>query len=76
MLLKLPFPTNIGWLLKLYIIIPHSETVVEITFSRIGLIMTKKQCSLGDQSFEMLMRVFFFKDPLNIEEIIKAIMQN
>ena len=68
------FP-KIRRLLKLYIIIPHSEAVVEITFSRMGLMMTKKQCPLEDRSLDMLMRVSFFKDPLNIEEV-KAIMHN
>ena len=61
-------------MLKLYTIMPHSEAV-ERTFSRMGLIMTKKLCSLEDQSLDMLMRVFFFKDPLNIEEV-KAITHN
>ena len=42
------------------------------TFSRMGLIMTKKRCSLEDQSLNMLMRVSFFKDPLNIEEVISS----
>ena len=68
------FP-KIRRLLKLYIIIPHSEAVVERTFSRMGLMMTKKQCLLEDRSLDMLMRVSFFKDPLNIEEV-KAIMHN
>ena len=68
------FP-KIRRLLKLYIIIPHSEAVVERTFSRMGLIMTKEQCPLEDRSLDMLMRVSFFKDPLNIEEV-KAIMHN
>ena len=65
---------NIRRLLKLYIIIPHSEAVVGRTFSRMGS-MTRKRCSLEDQSLDMLMRVSFFKDPLNIEEV-KAIMHN
>ena len=66
---------NIRRLLKLYIIIPHSEAVVGRTFSRMGSIMTTKRYSLEDQSLDMLMRVSFFKDPLNIEEV-KAIMHN
>ena len=55
--------------------IPHSKAVVERTFSRMGLIMSRKQCSLEDQSLDILMRGSFFKDPLNIEEV-KAIMHN
>ena len=66
---------SIRRLLKLCIIIPHSETVVERTFSGVGLIMTKKRCSKEDQSHDMLMRFSFFKDPLNIEDV-KAIMHS
>ena len=51
------FP-NIRRLLKIYIIIQHSEAVVERMFSKIGLRMTKKQCPLEEKSLDMLMRTF------------------
>ena len=34
------------------------EAVVECMFSKIGLIMTKKQFSLEDESLDILMRIF------------------
>ena len=40
---------NIRHLLKIYLIILHSETVAECMFFKIGLIKTKKQCYLEDE---------------------------
>ena len=34
------------------------EAVVECMFSKMGLIMTKKQLSLEDESLDILMRIF------------------
>lgn len=38
------------------------EAVVECMFSKMGLIMTKKQFSLEDESLDMLMRIFLIFD--------------
>ena len=51
------FPT-IRCLLKIYIIITHSEAVVEHMFSKMDVIMTNKWCSSEDESLDMLMRIF------------------
>ena len=44
------FP-NIRRLLSIYILIPHSEAVVERGFSLMGQIMTKKRCALDDKVY-------------------------
>ena len=59
------FP-NIRRLLAIYILIPHTEAVVEHGFSKMGQIMTKKRCTLDDNS---LMRISYRKEPLNDTEI-------
>ena len=62
------FP-NIRRLLSIYILIPHSEAVVERGFSLMGQIMTKKRCALDDKSLDLLMRIAYRKDPLQNHEI-------
>ena len=48
-------------LLKVYIIIPSSEAVVERGLSKMNLIMTKKRCSLDSINLDTLMRILFRK---------------
>ena len=36
------------------------EAAVEHIFSKMGLMMTKKQCSLEDESLEILMIIFWW----------------
>ena len=50
------FP-NIQRLLCIYLLIPHTEAVVERGFSKMSQIMTKKQSTLDDKSLDMLMRI-------------------
>ena len=52
--LSTAFPT-IWRLLKVYVIIPFSEVVVERGFSKMNLIMTKKRCPLDSINLETLM---------------------
>ena len=40
-----------------------------------GLIMTKKRCSLQKKSLDMLMRISYFKKPFDMETT-KRIIQN
>lgn len=46
-------------LFKIYII-SNSEAVVECMFSKMGLIMTKKRCSLENDSLDMLNFLMIF----------------
>ena len=62
------FP-NVRRLLAIYILIPHTEAVVERGFSKMGQIMTKKRCTLDDSSLDMLMRISYRKEPLRDAEI-------
>ena len=62
------FP-NVRRLLAIYILIPHTEAVVERGFSKMGQIMTKKRCTLDDNSLDMLMRISYRKEPLRDAEI-------
>ena len=48
------FPT-IRRFLKVYVIIPFSEAVVERGFSKMNFIMTKKRCSLSSINLDALM---------------------
>ena len=50
------FP-NIRRLLAIYMIITHAEAVVERWFSKMGQIMTKKRCTLDDESLDALKRI-------------------
>ena len=54
------FPT-IWRLLKVYVIIPFSEAVVERGFSKMNLIMTQKRCSLDSINLDALMQISFWK---------------
>ena len=62
------FP-NIRRLLKIYVLIPMSEAVVERGFSKMGQIMTKKRTALDDSSLDTLMRISYHKEPLTSNEI-------
>ena len=62
------FP-NIRRLLILYLLIPHTEAVVERGFSRMAQIMTKKRCTLDGKSLDILMRISYRKEPLQTGEV-------
>ena len=66
------FP-NIRCLLAIYVIIPHAEAVVEVGFSKMGQIMTKKRCALDDESLDMLMRISHRQQPLKSHELNQKI---
>ena len=53
---------NIRRLRKFFIIIPHSDAIVECMLSKIGLVTTKKNCSLQGESLDILMG--FFSDDI------------
>ena len=57
------FPT-IRYLLKLFILVPMSEAIVERGFSKMKLIMTDKRTRLDDKSLDALMRISFQSEPL------------
>ena len=48
------FP-NVQHLLIIYLLVPYTEAVVECGFSKMGQIMTKKRCSLDDNSLDLLL---------------------
>ena len=62
------FP-QIRRLLLLYVLIPHTEAIVERGFSRMGQIMTKKRSTLDDNSLDLLMRISYRKKPFDVVEI-------
>ena len=62
------FP-NIRKLLRLYVLIPQSEAVVERGFSKMKLIMTDKRTRLEPESLDSLMRISCNSKPLSIEEV-------
>ena len=62
------FP-SIQWLLKIYVLIPMSEVIVERGFSKVGQIVTKKRTALDDNSLEMLIRISYNKIPLNTNDV-------
>ena len=70
--LSIAFPT-IRRLLKVYVIIPFSEAVVERGFSKMNLIMTRKRCSLDSINLGALMRISFRKKKLESHEIEEVI---
>ena len=70
--LSTAFPT-IWRLLKVYVIIPFSEVVVERGFSKMNLIMTKKRCPLDSINLETLMWISFRKKKLEGHEIEEVI---
>ena len=51
-------------LLKIYVLIPMTEAIVERGFPKMGQIVTKKRTALDDNSLEMLMRISHNKTPL------------
>ena len=65
--------TTIWRLLKVYIIIPFSEAVVERAFSKINPIMTEKRCSLNSINLDALMQILFQKKKLESHEIEEVI---
>ena len=52
------FP-NIRYLLKLFVLVPISEAVVEIGFSKMKLTLTNKRTQLDNKSLDALMRMSF-----------------
>ena len=66
------FP-NVKILLRLLVLIPQSEAVVERGFSKMKLIMTDKRTNLDPKSLESLMRISFKSNALCSEEINKII---
>ena len=71
--LSAAFPT-IRRLLKVYVIIPYSEAVVERGFSKVNLIMTKKKCSLDSINLDAFMPILFGKKKLESHEIEEVIV--
>ena len=49
--------------------IPMSEAVVERGYSKMGQIMTKKRTALDDNSLETLMRISYYKESLNTNDV-------
>ena len=62
------FP-NVRKLLRLYVLIPQSEAVVERGFSKMKLIMTDKRTRLEPESLDSLMRISYNSKPLSTEEV-------
>ena len=62
------FP-SIQQLLKIYVLIPVSEAIVERGLSKMGQIVTKKHTALDDNSLETLMRISYNKTPLNTNDV-------
>ena len=62
------FP-SIQRLLKMYVLIPMSEDIVERGFSKIGKIVMKKHTALDDNSLEILMRISYNKTLLNTNDV-------
>ena len=57
------FP-NIRKLLRLYVLLPQSEAVVERGFSKMKLIMTDKRSRLEPESLDSFMRISYNSEPL------------
>ena len=62
--IEMAFP-NIQRLLKIYICIPQSEAIVECGFSKMNLILTKKQMAFDNDTLDALMRPSYWKTKLN-----------
>ena len=62
------FP-SIQRLLKMYVLIPMSEDIVERGFSKIGIIVMKKHTALDDNSLEILMHISYNKTLLNTNDV-------
>ena len=65
---KTAFP-NVQRLMKIYVLIPMSEAIVERGFSKIGQIMAKKCTALDENSLEILMRISYHKQFLNTNDV-------
>ena len=61
------FP-NVRRLLIIYLLLPHTETIVERGFSKMSQIMTKKRCSLDDNSLDLLMCISRNKKSLTTKD--------
>ena len=70
--LSAAFPT-IQRLLKVYVIMPFSEAVVEKVFSKMNLIMTKRRHSLDSINLDALLQISFWKKKLESHEIEEVI---
>ena len=70
--IKPAFP-NVKILLRLLVLIPQSEAVVEKGFSKMKLNMTDKRANLDPKSNESLMRISFKSNVLCSEEINEII---
>ena len=57
---------NIQRLLKIYVLVPSLEAVVERGLSKMGQIITKRRTSLEDNSLEKLMRISYHKNNLSM----------
>ena len=64
--LKTPPPgvPSIYRLLKFYLLIPHSEAIVERGFSKMKLIMTKKRTDLDSKNLDALMHLSYNNEKL------------
>ena len=62
------FP-NVRKLLRLCVLIPQSEAVVERGFSKMKLIITDKRTRLEPESLNSLMRISYNSEPLSTEEV-------
>ena len=56
-------------MLKIYVLILVSETIVEWGFSKMEQIVTKKRSALDDNNLEMLMLISYNKTPLNTNDV-------
>ena len=61
------FP-NVWRLLIIYLLVPHTEAVVERGFSKMGQIMTKRRCSLDANSLDLLMCISHNKESLTMKD--------
>ena len=66
------FP-NIYILLRLYVLVPQSEAVVERGFSRMKLTMNERRTNLDQKSLEALMRISHSTEALTPKEVRKVI---
>ena len=65
------FP-NIRKLLRLYVLIPQSEAVVERGFSKMKLIMTDKRTRLEPESLSSLIRISYNSEPLSMPSLMSG----
>ena len=61
------FP-SVQHLLIIYLLVPNTEQFFERGFLKMGQIMTKKKCSLDDNSFVLLMRISHNKESLTTKD--------